>query len=646
MAEARALEPESAQLLAWVAAAGLNQLLIGWLLPQAEPKTTLLHHAYDAGQLLALGALSWLVVRTVRLLARRRWPNAALRRRTQVAGLALVVLLVSVTTLGGDVSNLAERSNVAPWLLTLGASLGFAAVLGASRLLGAFQGRASRVAEAVLGLALFAANALFLHADYFGCHLMTAWLGVLLLANALEGIQLRPWQMPGPVSVTLCGALGVLSVLWPPRGDVRLRLYALPSSVLAPLLAGFLPTEAANASRVPARYRDSEWFSSRAKLGPVPPTHGIVPPTAPIVMFFTIDAFRADVLDSPRHRQQLPELTRLLRESTYFAVARSPTTSTMTTMASVFSGKYYSQLLWSGARKKPLAEPTPRFPELLAEHGVRTFLAAGTLGQIYGRSGIARGFASEVAIPYGPRPSALAVNAIIAELERSIERPRFVYSHFIEPHAPYDLAGPEGSSFERYVREIAMVDQQLGRLRRYLETKGLAERTYLIVAADHGEAFGEHGTYNHARTTYEELVRVPLIFYAPGQPARRLETPVTLMDIGPTVLDLFGVAAPGFWMGQSLLPLVAGQRSTLSRPIAVDTGRRVQALCFDDGYKVIFSRLQHTTEVYDLKTDPRELTNLAFNGADHVLTAVETARLFFDNIELKNAGYTTPEQKF
>ena len=644
MAEAQALEPESAQLLAWATVAGLNQLLISWQLPHVALGTGLLHRTYDAGQLLALGALSWLVVRAAQLVARRLKRSTPLRRWSQAAWLGLAVLLVGLFTLGSDVSNLAERSNVAPQLLTFGVATAFAAVLGASRLLGTLRARWSRIAQAVLGLGLFAANALVLHADYFACHLLVAWLAALLIANAVEGMQLPHWRRLGPGVGPLAVVLGALSVFWPPRGDVRLRLYALPSSVLAPLMAGFLPPESGAPARVPERYRDSEWFKSRAKLAPIPPTHGIVPSVPPIVMFFTIDAFRADVLDNTRQRHLLPELTQLRSESTYFSVARSPTTSTMTTMASVFSGKYYSQLLWSNVKSAPLVDPSPRFPELLAQHGVRTFLAAGTLGQIYGSSGVARGFATEVAVPYGARPGALAVSAMIAELERGTDGPRFFYSHFIEPHAPYDLAGPSGSSFERYVREIALVDQQLGRLRRYLTAKGLADRTYLIVAADHGEAFGEHGTFNHARTTYEELVRIPLIFYAPGQDARRVKTPVTLMDIGPTILDLFGLAAPGFWMGQSLLPLVAGRRVKLSRPIVVDTGRRVQTLCFDDGYKVIFSRTQRTTEVYDLHTDPRELTNLAFNGSDRVLTAIETARLFFENIQLKDAE--TPITKF
>jgi membrane-anchored protein YejM (alkaline phosphatase superfamily) len=486
------------------------------------------------------------------------------------------------------------------------------------------------------GAAIAIANALTLKGDYFAHHLLTAWLAALLVGRGLEGLPLPALSRArAALCLGVSAGLGVLSVALPPKGDVRLRLYELPSSVLAPLTARFLSDEQGiTPALVAEKYRNSPWFRERKQLGPIAPTRAIVPAKPPIVMLFTIDAFRADVMENPEHRADLPELERLRKASTYFTVARSPTASTMTTMASVFSGRYYTQLHWSTEKASPLIEPTPRFPELVAEQGVRTLLVAGTLGQIYGKSGVARGFSTEVAVPPKRKPATVAVDAIIAELDKQPDGPQLIYSHFIEPHAPYDLAGKKGSQFARYLREIRLVDTQLARLRAYLEEKGLAERTYLLISADHGEGFGEHGTFNHAATAYEELVRVPLFFYLPGRAGRTLDTPVSLMDVGPTVLDLFGLPTPGFWMGQSLLPLAAGTRAKLERPIIVDTGRRVQAFCFEDGIKVIFARTKHTTEAYDLKRDPRELVNLAGKGDPAIDAAVQTADLFFRGIGL------------
>src|SRR5690606_29555281 len=115
---------------------------------------------------------------------------------------------------------------------------------------------------------------------------------------------------------------------------------------------------------------------------------------------------------------------------------------------------------------------------------------------------------------------------------------------------------------------------------------------------------------------YEEQVRVPMIVVGPGVAPRTIDEPVSLIDVGPTVLDLFGEATPGHVMGQSLVPLLAGRDVELSRPIVVDAGRRKQALIGRDGWKVIRNIRQRTTEAYDLGADPGELTNLVDTRPD------------------------------
>jgi hypothetical protein len=632
----RRIDIGAAQLLAWVVLALVNQPLIVLLLPAAGAKVRALHQLYDAGQLLLLGLLSWAAVRAVRVVEARWQPVwlAAPWSRSVLTGAA--VQLVGLVIARNDVANLASRVEVPHWLLTVGMATTFAVVLGASQLGRPVTTPWLRALLVTGGAAVAVVNAVTLKGDYFAHHLLTAWLAALLIGRGLEGLPLPALSgLQARSCLAVLGAICVLSVALPPKGDVRLRLYELPSSVLAPLTARFLSDEQGVVSAGAAEEsRNSPWFRERSQLGPVAPTRAILPAKPPIVMFFTIDAFRANVMEDAKLRADLPELERLRKASTYFRVARSPTASTMTTMASVFSGRYYTQLHWGTVKATPLLEPTPRFPELVAEKGVRTLLVAGTLGQIYGSSGVARGFATEIAVPGKRQPATVTVDAIIKQLDNAPDGPQLIYSHFIEPHAPYDLAGKKGTQFARYLREIRLVDTQLARLRAYLEDKGLADRTYMIISADHGEGFGEHGTFNHAATAYEELVRVPLFFYVPGREGRLLDTPVSLMDVGPTILDLFGLPTPGFWMGQSLLPLVAGTATKLDRPVIVDTGRRVQAFCFDDGLKVIFARTKHTTEAYDLKRDPGELVNLAGKNDPAIDSAVQIADLFFRGIAL------------
>jgi len=194
--------------------------------------------------------------------------------------------------------------------------------------------------------------------------------------------------------------------------------------------------------------------------------------------------------------------------------------------------------------------------------------------------------------------------------------------------------------------ELALIDQQIARLRRRLEKPDFSRRTLLIVSADHGEAFGEHGMNYHARSVYDELLRVPLLMALPGLAARDIRTEVSLMDLGPTVLDLFGIATPGDLMGQSLVPLLMNRPFVPRRPIVADSGRRIQALVFPDGVKAIRDLYRNTVEVYDLKRDPGELTDLSGDPRFPSRRYSEGLATFFDRYTLRRPGWEPPWRKF
>ncbi|MEZ4306801.1 MAG: sulfatase-like hydrolase/transferase [Polyangiaceae bacterium] len=179
----------------------------------------------------------------------------------------------------------------------------------------------------------------------------------------------------------------------------------------------------------------------------------------------------------------------------------------------------------------------------------------------------------------------------------------------MEPHAPYDRGKRHGTEFERYP-EIGVADAQVACVAR--PRPALPSRAVLIVSADHGEASGEHGTRQHTKTLYDELLRVPLFIRAGRVPARLIDTRVTLADIGPTVLDLFGIDTPPTFMGQSLVLLLKGHLTDLTRPVVAE-GRLPRALFGD--VKVIEDLRRKVVEAYDLTRDPDELDNL-FDTAD------------------------------
>jgi membrane-anchored protein YejM (alkaline phosphatase superfamily) len=270
-----------------------------------------------------------------------------------------------------------------------------------------------------------------------------------------------------------------------------------------------------------------------------------------------------------------------------------------------------------------LSDPGPRLAELLTRAGVAT-VSLPRLQRISSESGVGRGFQKEIRRTF---PANEVVDRII-DFSKGFDRRTFVYAHFGEPHAPYH---GKGTPKQRYLQEIGRVDKALGRLLRHLDDSGLSTRTLVVISADHGEAFFEHGVGNHATIVYEEVARIPLLVRGPGVVARPIDEPVTLLDITPTILDLFGLPAPGAFMGQSLSPLLAGKTQRLERPIAICSARGHEALYVPGGtMKVIFDDDRHTIETYDLASDAGELTNLVDRADPKVQTAVEIAKRFFD----------------
>ena len=649
--DAASIDPASAQWIAWCAVGVVNQALITVLAEHpvgALPRV--LHHAYDAGNFIALGALSFAAVRGVRWLVSSRRIAAASSIWFAPLLLALVVFGVSMATIEQDVANIAETNALPTWQVSLAAALVFGIALGATAFLRRLRAVPFRVALALGGVSLAIVNALVLEGDYYTTHLMLAWLGALLIGYSVEG--LAPRLLPGTMRVAgaaILAVCGALSLLTTPSSAVLRALYSLSSSVVPPVVAWILPdNHEVDLELVAPIYAGSPWFQQRRSGAPVPPSRAVSVAEPNIVLFFTVDALRADVLEQPKYLKQLPNLARLREESSYFSQARSPTPSTKTSISSLFANRYFSQMRWGRNEKgqTQLLEGGARLPEILGEAGVGTVIVATPRGGILS-NGITRGFAETQKLNQKSRtPTALTVDFMIKKLKKGPKGPLFMYSHLMEPHGPYDLAGKQGTQFERYLREVALVDREIGRLREFLDEADLAKNTSIIFSADHGEGFGEHGQFGHARSVYEEAIHVPLIVHVPGAPAQKIDTLVSVMDVAPTVLDLFGLPTPSAYMGESLLPVAAGKPPTFTRPVVADAGRRIQAFYFNDGTKVIFDIGQHTTEVYDLKADPGERDNLVDNDSSDVRAKVATARLFFDRIELREPGYQAPWQKF
>jgi hypothetical protein len=406
------------------------------------------------------------------------------------------------------------------------------------------------------------------------------------------------------------------SLAWRPPNAVRLEMFRLDGAVLAHQL-GRHDSGRPVTGRVQIPAVLKPWFSPRVDGASTPPTKpALLPAAGPIVLLVTIDSLRHDVFRDEANRAHLPHLFGLRDASVDFVKARSPGSGTRITLGTVFSGKYFSQLRWTGPqanRPRLDADKTKRFPELLRARGVRTVTHVSEAEALVNSVGILRGFAEETLVPppkgqQWPLSDAM-VDAALATLRTHGSGPLFHYMHLMDAHVPYDAVTTTGDDRERWMAELTLVDTHMGRLLAFLDESGLSARTALIVTADHGEALGEHDTPTHNATLYEELVRVPLFIRAPGVKPRRVEHWVQLTDLGPTILDLFGAPTPGSHMGVSLLPYVRGQNPPYTRPL-VSERRYGYAVVLPGDYKVIVDWKKGTQEIYDLKVDPHELNDL------------------------------------
>ncbi|MFO0759078.1 MAG: sulfatase-like hydrolase/transferase [Byssovorax sp.] len=612
------------------------------------------HHAYDAALTLGLGGLSAALLGLgARSISLPRWAIAIAYGSTA----APIVL----ATIGGDLERQAlvlfEGRAAGPiFVVYLVLS---AMALPAAHGMGALFEDHARLALLPLGTAFAAmiANHLVLPDDYFGVHGVVAW-----VAATLAGATLAPWVEPwarallarrnGPLAIYALSVFGALGLFLPPDNSTRCELFRDPASlawVPAALIWPIPRPNVANATNFAGAATPgfAAWLGDRAALPPVPPTAPRAFPTNAIVVLITVDALRADVLEAPDSDARFPTFMAMKRGAAYFTHASAPGSQTTVSLGALFAGRTFSQMYWTmhgeGATRFAYAadDPSPRFPALLTKAGVTT-VSYPSINFLAGEFGVARGFEEERVIAEGRRhaPATQVIDPLIERLARAGPGPVFAFVHLTEPHAPYDRGGIEGTERERYLAEVAVADAEIGRVRRLLKQR-FPDRGVLSVASDHGEAFGEHQTFQHTKTLYEELLRVPLLVEGAGVRARRIEQRVGLVDVGPTVLDIFAQPVPSSFFGQSLVPLLTGKTALLDRPLIAE-GRLRRALTMPDGLKVIDDPRRALVEVYDLVADPGETRNLWGRDPARAEPALAALRAFFAQNALRRPGYEAP----
>ena len=372
------------------------------------------------------------------------------------------------------------------------------------------------------------------------------------------------------------------------------------------------------------------------------------------LLFVIFDAARARQVGAYGYSQPTtPEIDRIAREGVQFQQAFTPAVHTLGAMSSVWTSQHPDRNHSEVSFSSRLPRDKLTLAEVLSGQGIHTagFVANAVAGAAFGFD---RGFTEfeETFRDHGSGAGGFR-QVLPGFFERNKGRRFFAYVHFREPHFPYDPEPPFDTKFglegpipkaaradmgwivdvnqgrrtltpeetahlvRLYDGNLAFADQELGALRRNLEELGLWERTVVVIAADHGEQLYEHGWIGHNTQLFDDSMRVPLVVRFPagkGPSGVKLDALVDLLDVAPTIADVFGALGKGGsdreFRGRSLLPVIAGapgNAAVLSRTV----WDRPRYGLRDARYKFVFDTRSGEEQLYDLEKDPGEMRSRA-----------------------------------
>ncbi len=384
-----------------------------------------------------------------------------------------------------------------------------------------------------------------------------------------------------------------------------------------------------------------------------------------LVVLWVIDTLRADHLSTYGYEADTsPQLDRFAADAVTYDRGVAQSSWTRPSVTSILTG----QLLHRHGvydKRDALSGDAITLPEILHDAGYTTaaFLTNGNLRRV----GLEQGFSTFRQFPEGRakefhQPAQGVVDVALRWLDRNAGQPAFVYLHLTDPHLPYIPApGFEPSSpvedasigtlegfraavrarrretqdlLKLYDAEIRQVDDAFGRLMDGLERRGLYEDSLVVVSADHGEEFLDHGDWQHGKSLYAEQLGVPMVIrwpqgQSPHAPGSRVSDLAAHVDLMPTVLAAVGVTPSPQIQGRDLA------RSS-SRPTLTELEDRYRAT-LDERYKLLTDVEGNPLALYDNQRDPGDQVDVL---GSHV-AVVEYHRRLQEIFVERSAGQVT-----
>lgn len=406
--------------------------------------------------------------------------------------------------------------------------------------------------------------------------------------------------------------------------------------------------------------------------------------TGPNLILIAVDTLRADYLPaySPSIETKTPHLDAFLGDAIRFEKGYSQASWTKASFGSIFSGMY-PECHTAVTKTASLPEDVETVAELLRANGYYTqgYANNPNITSVFGYD---QGFDTYVdmkkAIHFGATPSAarLSMYEVLVKVREMVntrlgraisvtdyyqpatvvketvlawldsdrvptERPFFLFTHFMDPHDPFMDPEAPGGGYGRkrmgnpdpathlegmrraYIGEIEYLDLELGALFEGLKARGLYDDALIVLTADHGEEFQEHGGWWHGQTLYEEQTHVPFMIKLPANAQGGTVNPhfARNLDIAPTLLHFAGAQKGNMMQGQSLFDQAgAATNGAIGYSYAENNfeGIVLQSLR-SASHKLIRAnegnkRALAPLELYRMDTDPEEQQNLADDAAE------------------------------
>ncbi|MEZ4293556.1 MAG: sulfatase-like hydrolase/transferase [Polyangiaceae bacterium] len=340
----------------------------------------------------------------------------------------------------------------------------------------------------------------------------------------------------------------------------------------------------------------------------------------PDILLITVDSLRADRSSAYGYEKATtPHIAEVAQRGALFERAYAAASDTQRAYAPIVTGRRFAAAARDKREWPTFLSDNDTLAERLHRAGYVT-AAVTSFTWLSSERGFDQGFDRFETVYKEAHPergvtgphTVRAARKILSDLQDRAQ-PLFVWVHLFDAHEKY--MDHKGIDFGKgrsgaYDGEVAFVDQMIGNLLDTVAKSSRAGRTVIAIHGTNGEGLGEHEVNGHNGELFEEMLRVPFVLSVPGASARKIPSPVSIVDLAPTLLEIGGADRKDT-DGTSLLPLVRGDEGATAGPVAVRSKKGAALIDGSLKLMVLERKKGDLSLLFDLAADPGEKTDLA-----------------------------------